>query len=39
MTATPAGGRHGTPWRAAGAAVVVVVAMVGAGLIGASAKT
>ncbi|RLK13425.1 sortase family protein [Micromonospora sp. M71_S20] len=39
MTATPAGGRHGTPWRAAGAAVVVVVAMVGAGLIGASVKT
>ncbi|MGC4790837.1 class F sortase [Micromonospora sp. DT178] len=39
MTATPAGGRHGRPWRAAGAAVVVVVAMVGAGLIGASAKT
>ncbi|MEV4663755.1 class F sortase [Micromonospora echinofusca] len=38
-TATPAGGRHGTPWRAAGAAVVVVVAMVGAGLIGASLKT
>ncbi|MEW2379886.1 class F sortase [Micromonospora sp. NPDC047812] len=39
MTATPAGGRHGTPWRAAGAAVVVVVAMVGAGLIGASVET
>ncbi|MFV2114375.1 class F sortase [Micromonospora sp. LOL_025] len=39
MTATPAGGRHGTPWRAAGAAVVVVLAMVGAGLIGASVKT
>ncbi|MEH0971016.1 class F sortase [Micromonospora sp. CPCC 205546] len=39
MTATPAGGRHGTPWRAAGAAVVVVVAMVGAGLIGASFRT
>ncbi|MEU9508323.1 class F sortase [Micromonospora sp. NPDC048170] len=39
MTATPAGGRHGKPWRAAGAAAVVVVAMVGAGLIGASFKT
>ncbi|MEU4777866.1 class F sortase [Micromonospora sp. NPDC023633] len=39
MTATPAGGRHGKPWRAAGAAVVVVVAMVGAGLIGASFRS
>ncbi|WP_433387243.1 class F sortase [Micromonospora sp. KLBMP9576] len=39
MTATPAGGRHGKPWRAAGAAVVVVVAMVGAGLVGASFAT
>ncbi|MEH1101990.1 class F sortase [Micromonospora sp. CPCC 205561] len=38
-TATPAGGRHGSPWRAAGAAVVVVVAMVGAGLVGASLRT
>ncbi|MEU4770737.1 class F sortase [Micromonospora sp. NPDC023644] len=39
MTATPAGGRHGKPWRAAGAAVVVVLAMVGAGLIGASFRS
>ncbi|MFG1775696.1 class F sortase [Micromonospora sp. NPDC049051] len=39
MTATRAGGRHGRPWRAAGAAVVVLVAMVGAGLIGASLQT
>ncbi|MFG3707877.1 class F sortase [Micromonospora sp. NPDC047670] len=39
MTATPAGGRHGRPWRAAGAAVVVLLAMVGAGMIGASLKT
>ncbi|MFI5929401.1 class F sortase [Micromonospora sp. NPDC051543] len=36
MTATPAGGRHGRPWRAAGAAVVVTLAMIGAGMIGAS---
>ncbi|SCL18424.1 Sortase family protein [Micromonospora nigra] len=39
VTATRAGGRHGTPWRAAGTAVVVLLAMVGAGLIGASLKT
>ncbi|MGK5519508.1 class F sortase [Micromonospora sp. URMC 107] len=39
MTATPAGGRHGKPWRAAAAAVVVVLAMVGAGLIGASFRS
>lgn len=39
MTATPAGGRHGRPWRAAGAAVVVVLALVGAGLVGASLKS
>ncbi|MER7416401.1 class F sortase [Micromonospora peucetia] len=39
MTATPAGGRHGRPWRAAGAAVVVVLALVGAGLVGASFKS
>ncbi|MFC8850620.1 MULTISPECIES: class F sortase [unclassified Micromonospora] len=38
MTATPAGGRHGTPWRAAGAAVVVLLAMVGAGMVGASMR-
>ncbi|WP_319464227.1 class F sortase [Micromonospora sp. RTP1Z1] len=38
-TATPAGGRHGTPWRAAGAAVVVLLAMAGAGMIGASFRT
>ncbi|KAB1915261.1 class F sortase [Micromonospora sp. AMSO31t] len=39
QTATRAGGRHGRPWRAAGAAVVVLLAMVGAGLIGASFRT
>ncbi|WP_422736618.1 class F sortase [Micromonospora sp. WMMD729] len=39
MTATRAGGRHGRPWRAAGAAVVVTLAMIGAGMIGASLKT
>ena len=38
-TATPAGGRHGKPWRAAGAAVVVLLAMAGAGMIGASVRT
>jgi hypothetical protein len=38
-TATRAGGRHGKPWRAAGAAVVVLLGMVGAGLIGASVRT
>ncbi|WP_200214785.1 class F sortase [Micromonospora coerulea] len=38
-TATPAGGRHGRPWRAAGTAVVVLLAMVGAGMIGASVRT
>ncbi|MEU2615239.1 class F sortase [Micromonospora sp. NPDC007271] len=38
-TATRAGGRHGRPWRAAGAAVVVLLAMLGAGLIGASFRT
>ncbi|PWR10358.1 class F sortase [Micromonospora acroterricola] len=36
MTTTRAGGRHGKPWRAAGAVVVVTLAMVGAGMIGAS---
>ncbi|PZF90851.1 class F sortase [Micromonospora deserti] len=39
MTATRAGGRHGRPWRAAGAAVVVVLAMVGAGMVGASLRS
>ncbi|MGC4807171.1 class F sortase [Micromonospora sp. DT233] len=39
MTATPAGGRHGIPWRAAGAAVVVMFAMLGAGLLGAALDT
>ncbi|MCG5437019.1 class F sortase [Micromonospora foliorum] len=39
MTTTPAGGRHGRPWRAAGTAVVVTMAMIGAGMIGASLKT
>ncbi|WP_088987916.1 class F sortase [Micromonospora chokoriensis] len=39
MTTTRAGGRHGRPWRAAGAAVVVTMAMIGAGMIGASLKT
>ncbi|WP_406041493.1 class F sortase [Micromonospora sp. NBC_00898] len=38
-TATPAGGRHGKPWRAAGAVVVVLLAMAGAGMIGASYRT
>jgi hypothetical protein len=31
-----AGGRHGFPWRAAGAAFLAVLALLGAGLIGAS---
>ncbi|MFF5181512.1 class F sortase [Micromonospora sp. NPDC000316] len=39
MTTGRAGGRHGRPWRAAGAAVVVTLAMVGAGMIGAALKT
>ncbi|MBB5115896.1 class F sortase [Micromonospora echinospora] len=38
-TTTRAGGRHGKPWRAVGAAVVVLLAMVGAGLVGASVRT
>ncbi|MEU6076102.1 class F sortase [Micromonospora sp. NPDC047074] len=38
-TAIRAGGRHGTPWRAAGAAAVVVLALLGAGLLGASLKS
>ncbi|MFJ8581263.1 class F sortase [Micromonospora sp. NPDC093277] len=39
QTATRAGGRHGRPWRAAGATVVVLLALVGAGLIGASFRS
>ena len=39
QTATPAGGRHGRPWRAAGAVIVVLLAMVGSGLVGASFRT
>lgn len=39
VTTTRAGGRHGKPWRAAGAAVVVTAAMIGAGMIGAALKT
>lgn len=39
VTATRAGGRHGRPWRAVGAAVVVTLAMIGAGMIGASLQT
>ena len=38
-TTNRAGGRHGKPWRAVGAAVVVLLAMVGSGLIGASVRT
>ncbi|MET7752399.1 class F sortase [Micromonospora sp. NPDC005367] len=38
-TATRAGGRHGKPWRAAGTAVVALIAVVGAGMIGAALKT
>ncbi|TDC29305.1 class F sortase, partial [Micromonospora sp. 15K316] len=37
-TATRAGGRHGKPWRAAGTVVVVLLAMAGSGMIGASFK-
>ncbi|MDM4720486.1 class F sortase [Micromonospora sp. WMMA1363] len=39
MTTTGAGGRHGKPWRAAGAAGVVMLAMAGSCLVGASLKT
>ncbi|MFG3711183.1 class F sortase [Micromonospora sp. NPDC049460] len=39
MTARRAGGRHGKPWRAAGAAAIVLLAMVGTGMIGASVMT
>ncbi|MBM0279007.1 class F sortase [Micromonospora tarensis] len=39
MATTRAGGRHGKPWRAAGTAVVVTLAMIGAGMIGAAVKT
>ncbi|QOC90605.1 class F sortase [Micromonospora craniellae] len=38
-TARRAGGRHGSPWRAVGAAVVVLLAMAGFGLIGASMRS
>ncbi|MFB9849613.1 class F sortase [Micromonospora andamanensis] len=38
-TTRRADGRHGGPWRAVGAAVVVLLAMMGSGLIGASLKT
>ncbi|TYB91402.1 class F sortase [Micromonospora sp. WP24] len=38
-TATRAGGRHGRPWRAAGTVVVVLLAMAGVGMIGASMTT
>ncbi|MCZ7427653.1 class F sortase [Micromonospora sp. WMMA1949] len=38
-TTTRAGGRHGSPWRAVGTAVVVLLAMAGAGLVGASVRT
>ncbi|RIV36577.1 class F sortase [Micromonospora radicis] len=38
-TTTRADGRHGRPWRAVGAVVVVLLAMAGSGLIGASLKT
>jgi sortase (surface protein transpeptidase) len=39
QTATRAGGRHGRPWRAAGAVVVVLLAMVGTGMLGASFRS
>jgi hypothetical protein len=38
-TTSGAGGRHGGPWRAVGAAIVVLLAMMGSGLIGAALKT
>lgn len=38
LTTTRAGGRHGKPWRAAGAALVLL-AMAGAGMIGASVRS
>ncbi|PWU61024.1 class F sortase [Micromonospora globispora] len=38
MTTARAGGRHGKPWRAAGAALVLL-AMAGAGMIGASVRS
>lgn len=34
--ASGAGGRHGSPWRAAGIALVVLLALIGAGMIGAA---
>lgn len=39
VTTTRAGGRHGRPWRAAGTAVVVTMALIGAGMIGAAVQT
>jgi hypothetical protein len=38
VTATPAGGRRGKPWRAAGAAVVALLALAGAGMLGAALR-
>lgn len=38
-TGTRAGGRHGRPWRAAGAGVVALLALAGAGMVGAAFKT
>ncbi|MCZ7418757.1 class F sortase [Verrucosispora sp. WMMA2121] len=38
-TTRRAGGRHGRPWRAVGTAVVVLLAMTGSGLVGASLKS
>ncbi|WBB54791.1 class F sortase [Verrucosispora sp. WMMD573] len=38
-TTRRAGGRHGGPWRAVGTVVVVLLAMMGSGLIGAALKT
>ncbi|MBQ1048266.1 class F sortase [Micromonospora sp. C51] len=38
-TTRRAGGRHGGPWRAVGTAVVVLLAMMGSGLLGAALKT
>ncbi|MEQ4301392.1 class F sortase [Plantactinospora sp. B6F1] len=38
-TASGAGGRHGRPWRAAGTVLVALLALLGAGLIGAALNT
>ncbi|KXK62403.1 peptidase C60 [Micromonospora rosaria] len=38
MRTNRAGGRHGTPWRAAGAAVVLTVAMAGAAMLGVAMR-